>query len=136
MIQMGLRNSAYNWIFASYCFSMPPMQDYCPLGHNTSRLAGPSRAYTKGLDCLQPKGSAACLTRRPGRCLIIFPNGVNAADASPPCARPFRGSRIAVIQLSMYTQLSFFVQLRYNHSKRDKTSKSQSLIAKIEDITL
>lgn len=49
---------------ASYYFSMPLMRDSCP-GAQYGKAGKPSRAYTKGLDCFQPKGSTACLTCRP-----------------------------------------------------------------------
>lgn len=42
------------------------------VGNRTARFGGSSRAYTGSLYCFQLRGSAACLTRRPAWCLIMY----------------------------------------------------------------
>jgi len=51
-------------------------------------LTKPSRAYSRGLDCFQPRGSSAHLKREPGMRIIILPRSVVVRQCvGLPCLR-------------------------------------------------
>lgn len=85
-------------------------------GHNADEAGRPPRAYTKGLDCFQPKGSAACLMRRPYVAFHYDPkqrHGEELATAPLVLRRLHTGLgclgviRIADMHFSRFMQLGF-----------------------------